>query len=157
MPKKVKKEDLKEEFRKMLIASIMKDDKKKKIKECTSSCKPVSTKKRVSTKDMHRGDDFQSTPFVPHKGTKKVERSKINIKKSKAMFGGDNFVKDLQRAGKGLGLAMGHTFQSMSNLGKDLFCETEAIMNIGNELDLGYTKDCPFTKTKSWEYSKIKQ
>ena len=78
--KKVKKEDLKEEFRKMLIASIMKDDKKKKVKECTtclkvssrkstSSCKPISIKKRVSTK--------------------KVKRNKINIKKSKAMFGGD--------------------------------------------------------------------
>ena len=73
------------------------------------------------------------------------------------MFGGDNFVKDLQRAGKGLGLAMGHTFQSMSNLGKDLYCETDAIMNIGRELDTGYTKDCPFTKTKSWDYNKIKQ
>lgn len=192
MPKKVikskkgekgKKENLKEEFRKMLIESIMKDVKKEKVKECTNSCKPmkkkISTKKKVSTKRMRGGDDFQSTPFVPRKGTKKDERSEINTKKSKAMFGGDefntqvlntspkahtkrmrggdNFAKDIQRAGKGLGLAIGHTFQSMSNLGKDLYCETEAIMNIGHELDLGYTADCPFTKTKSWEYSKIKQ
>lgn len=73
------------------------------------------------------------------------------------MVGGDNFAKDLERAGKGLGLAMGHTFDSMSNLGKDLYCETNAVMNIGKELDLGYSDDCPYTKTKSWEWSKIKQ
>ncbi len=73
------------------------------------------------------------------------------------MVGGDNFVKDLQRAGKGVGLSIEHTFQSLSNLSKDLYCETDAIMNIGRELDLGYTKDCPFTKTKSWDYNKIKQ
>ena len=194
MPKKVikgkksKKEDLKEEFRKMLIASIMKDMKKKKVKECTtclkvssrkstSNCKPKKsiTKKKVTKKKVIvGGDDFQSEPFVPYKGTKKVEGSKIYSKKSKAMVGGeegskiyskkskamvggDNFVKDLQKAGQGLGLSMEHTFQSMSNLGKDMYCESDAIMNIGRELDLGYAKDCPFTTTKSWDYNKIKQ
>lgn len=85
-------------------------------------------------------------------------QKKKSIRKSrKKMVGGDNFAKDLERAGKGLGLAMGHTFDSMSNLGKDLYCETNAVMNIGKELDLGYSDDCPYTKTKSWEWSKIKQ
>ncbi len=77
--------------------------------------------------------------------------------KGKKMVGGDNFIKDIQRAGKGLGLSMAHTFDSMSNLGKDMYCETDAIMNIGRELDLGYTQDCPFTKTKSWDWNQIKQ
>ncbi len=130
MPKKIVKEkkDLKEEFRKMLIASLLKDAKKKKVSECTNSCKP----------------------------TKKVMK-KVSTKSKKVMVGGDNFVKDLQRAGKGVGLSIEHTFQSLSNLSKDLYCETESIKNIPKELDLGYTKDCPFTKTKSWEWDRIKQ
>jgi hypothetical protein len=184
MPKKIvkskkgKKEDLKEEFRKMLIESIMKDGKKKKIKECTSNCKAKKVVKK-STKRRRGGDDFQSTLFVPRKGTKKVERSEIDYKHSNAMFGGDefntqvlntspkahtfrmrggdNFVKDLQRAGKGVGLAIGHTFKSMSNLGLSLQCEVDSIQNIGRELDLGYTKDCPYVRSTNWEYSKIKQ
>ena len=114
----------------MLIASIMKDMKKKKVKECTT-CKP---KKSITKKSV-----------IKKKVTKKV------------MIGGDNFAKDLQKAGQGLGLSMEHTFQSMSNLGKDMYCESDAIMNIGRELDLGYAKDCPFTTTKSWDYNKIKQ
>lgn len=85
------------------------------------------------------------------------QKKKSIRKPRKKMVGGDNFAKDLERAGKGLGLAMGHTFDSMSNLGKDLYCETNAVMNIGKELDLGYSDDCPYTKTKSWEWSKIKQ
>ncbi len=131
MPKKIgkKKEDLKEEFRKMLIESLLKDAKKKKVTECTKSCK---NKKRVIKKN-------------PKKSV------------SKRMHGGDNFVKDLQRAGKGVGMSIEHTFDSLSNLSKDLYCETDAIMNIPKELDLGYTKDCQFTKTKSWDYDKIKQ
>lgn len=88
------------------------------------------------------------------KPVKKEVKKKV---RSKRMRGGDNFVKDLQRAGKGVGLSIQHTFQSMSNLSKDLYCETESIMNIGNELDSGTIKDCPFTKTKSWDYNKIKQ
>ncbi len=132
MPKISKKE----EFRKMLIASLLKDAKKKKVSECTNSCKP---KKKVTKKV-----------------TKKVSK-KVSKKSKKVMVGGDNFVKDLQRAGKGVGLSIEHTFQSLSNLSKDLYCETESIMNIPKELDLGYTKDCPFTKTKSWEWDKIKQ
>ncbi len=87
----------------------------------------------------------------------KVDKKKVKSVNKKKMLGGDNFAKDLQKSGKGLALAMEHTFQSMSNLGKDLYCETDAIMNIGNELDLGYSKECPFTKTKSWDYNKIKQ
>ncbi len=73
------------------------------------------------------------------------------------MVGGDNFAKDLQRAGKGLAMAMTHTFDSMANLGKDMKCETDAIMNIGNEIDLGYSQDCPFTKTKTWKWEEIRQ
>ncbi len=125
----------KEEFRKMLIESLLKDAKKKKVTECTNSCKPKKS--------------------VTKKVTKKSVAKKSVTKKK--MVGGDNFVKDLQRAGKGLALSMEHTFQSISNLGKDMYCETDAIMNIGRELDLGYTKDCPFTKTKSWDYNKIRQ
>ena len=92
----------------------------------------------------------KSPSSTKSKGTSKDKRRR-------KMVGGDNFAKDLERAGKGLGLAMGHTFDSMSNLGKDLYCETNAVMNIGKELDLGYSDDCPYTKTKSWEWSKIKQ
>ncbi len=132
MPKISKKE----EFRKMLIESLLKDAKKKKVTECTNSCKP---KKSVTKKSVTK---------------KSVAKKSVTKKK---MVGGDNFVKDLQRAGKGVGLSIEHTFQSLSNLSKDLYCETDAIMNIGRELDLGYTKDCPFTKTKSWDYNKIKQ
>lgn len=148
MPKKVikgkksKKEDLKEEFRKMLIASIMKDMKKKKVKECTT-CLKVSSRK--STSNCKPKKSITKKSVIKKKVTKKV------------MIGGDNFVKDLQKAGQGLGLSMEHTFQSMSNLGKDMYCESDAIMNIGRELDLGYAKDCPFTTTKSWDYNKIKQ
>ncbi len=131
MPKISKKE----EFRKMLIESLLKDAKKKKVTECTNSCKPKKS--------------------VTKKVTKKSVAKKSVTKKK--MVGGDNFVKDLQRAGKGVGLSIEHTFQSLSNLSKDLYCETDAIMNIGRELDLGYTKDCPFTKTKSWDYNKIRQ
>ncbi len=119
---------LKEEFKKMLLESLLKDLKKKSKKECNAQCKPKDEKKKKKRKSV-----------------------------KKKMSGGDNFVKDLQRAGNGLGLSMEHTFNSMSNLGKDMYCETDAIMNIGKELDTGYSKDCPFTKTKSWDYEKIKQ
>jgi hypothetical protein len=91
------------------------------------------------------------------KSSKKTNKNKKNTKKVKKMVGGDNFIKDIQRAGKGLSLAMTHTFDSMNNLGKDMYCETDAIMNIPNELDMKYTQECPFTKTKSWEWENIKQ
>ncbi len=54
MPKISKKE----EFRKMLIESLLKDTKKKKVTECTNSCKPKKsvtkkvTKKSVAKKSM---------------------------------------------------------------------------------------------------------
>lgn len=72
MPKKVvkskkgkgKKENLKEEFRKMLIESIMKDVKKKKVKECTSSCKPKKEVKRkyVQNVCVVETNEVRSTP-----------------------------------------------------------------------------------------------
>jgi hypothetical protein len=175
MPKISKKE----EFRKMLIASLLKDAKKKKVTECTNSCKPkktvskkavskkaVSKKKVVSKKAVSKkskkvmvgGDDFQSEPFVPYKGTKKVEfNTKVLNASSKRMYGGDNFVKDLQRAGKGVGLSIEHTFTSISNLAKSIQCEVQSVENIGRELDVGYTKDCPYIRSKHWDYNKIKQ
>lgn len=90
------------------------------------------------------------------KKKKSVGKKKV-VGKRRKMIGGDNLIQDIQRAGKGLGLSMVHTFDSISNLGKDMYCETDAIMNIPRELDLGYTQDCPFTKTKSWDWEKIKQ
>jgi hypothetical protein len=93
----------------------------------------------------------------PGKKKSNPGKKKSSLSKKK-MVGGDNFVKDLQRSGKGLATAMTHTFESVSNLGRDMKCETDAIMNIGNEIDLGYSsKDCPVTKTKSWEWAQIKQ
>ncbi len=146
----------KEEFRKKLLESLFKDAKKKKTQECTSSCKPV--KKEVKKKVKKVSTKKSTIKKVSSKRYYAQAHNNSRLHKANSrMHGGDNFIKDLQRAGKGLGLSMQHTFQSMSNLGKDLYCETEAVMNIGRELDLGYTKDCPFTKTKSWEWSKIKQ
>ena len=109
-----------------------------------------SVKKKSSTKKS-----------VKKKSVKKKSSTKKSVKKKsgskKKMVGGDNFAKDLQRAGKGLATAMTHTFDSMANLGKDMKCETDAIMNIGNEIDLGYSQDCPFTKTKTWKWEEIRQ
>jgi ElaB/YqjD/DUF883 family membrane-anchored ribosome-binding protein len=110
-----------------------------------------------SIQTLLKSEKKNSEKKVTKKRTKNVKKIKKSGKKVKKMIGGDNFIKDIQRAGKGLGLSMVHTFDSMSNLGKDMYCETDAIMNIGRELDLGYTQDCPFTKTKSWDWNQIKQ
>ncbi len=136
---------------------IVKEKKIIKEKKCkTQYC----TKKSYNDKCIVLIDKIQKLLKEAKKeneknSTKKSKKS--STKKVKKMVGGDNFIKDIQKAGKGLGLAMTHTFDSMSNLGKDMYCETDAIMNIPKELDLGYTSDCPFTKTKSWEWEKIKQ
>ena len=110
-------------------------------------------KKKVSVKATKK----TSTKKTSATKKKSVTKKKSSTKKSKKMVGGDNFAKDLQRAGKGLATAMTHTFDSMANLGKDMKCETDAIMNIGNEIDLGYSQDCPFTKTKTWKWEEIRQ
>ncbi len=135
---------------------------KTKTKNSKKECDKLMIlfKKMLFKKLFKKSDKSKSKSKSDDKSKKSKSDDKSKSKKSKSkkkMLGGDNFAKDLQRSGKGLGLAMEHTFQSMSNLGKDLYCETDAIMNIGNELDLGYSKECPFTKTKSWDYNKIKQ
>ncbi len=137
---------------------IVKEKKMVKEKKCKSqNC----TKKSYNDKCIVLINKIQKLlKEAKEKSTKKnstKKSKKSSTKKVKKMVGGDNFIKDIQKAGKGLGLAMTHTFDSMSNLGKDMYCETDAIMNIPKELDLGYTSDCPFTKTKSWEWEKIKQ
>lgn len=103
-----------------------------------------------------KGEEKKKSVGKKSIGKKKVAKKKV-VGKRRKMIGGDNLIQDIQRAGKGLGLSMVHTFDSISNLGKDMYCETDAIMNIPRELDLGYTQDCPFTKTKSWDWEKIKQ
>jgi len=143
MPKKIINKRSKVSFRQKCteliqsIQTLLKSEKKNSEKKVTKKVNKV----KKSGKKVKKMD-------------KKVKKSSKKVKK---MIGGDNFIKDIQRAGKGLGLSMVHTFDSMSNLGKDMYCETDAIMNIGRELDLGYTQDCPFTKTKSWDWNQIKQ
>jgi hypothetical protein len=114
-------------------------------------------KKKSSVRSKSKVDFSQKCMDLIHQIQSLLKKSSVKKGKGKKMVGGDNFIKDIQRAGKGLSLAMIHTFDSMSNLGKDMYCETDAIMNIGRELDMGYTKDCPFTKTKSWDWEQIKQ
>jgi hypothetical protein len=121
--------------------------------KCTELIQSIQTLLKSEKKNSEK----KVTKKRTKKRTKNVKKIKKSGKKVKKMIGGDNFIKDIQRAGKGLSLSMVHTFDSMSNLGKDMYCETDAIMNIGRELDLGYTQDCPFTKTKSWDWDQIKQ
>ncbi len=126
------------------IKTIKSDKKEEKKRD-----KKVETKKRVTKKKVIKKGKKESSK-------KKVTKKKVSKKK---IVGGSNFATDIQRSGQGLGLAIGHTFTSLANMGKDLYCEMDAVMNIPKELDMGSpsVSDCPFTESKSWSWTQIKQ